>query len=385
VRIAELPLPTTCPGRGAGTPHVPPETLPARSAAGDSIPPDDIDKKRAPAAAGSLSSSHPVDAPPNQESDASSAGEIRPPAPPPRKNGLAFFAIVLALYGLLWTLAQVASPLLGLAWSEVFALLLPAFVAAAGSNLYPTRALLLSRRPGASAVALALFIGAAGFLAAGAIMELTSIALPARWLQLFDVSKLFERPPLERAALSVAAATVAPFCEEVAFRGWLLTALRTRCRTGPAIALSAILFAVMHLDPVRFSALVALGVLYAWMTWRSGSVWPAILAHATNNVLGIALTTSDAGTSLGAPRPLTAQFVGSVVLTLALSGGVLSLLAMAYRRVTPAPPPIGDALVRRDPAEESTAFHFARVPAGQLAAIGAAGFSLAALLLTHRR
>ena len=322
---------------------------------------------------------------PLPDSDVSSAGEIRPPAPPappppPRKNGLAFFAIVLALYGVLGTLAQVASPLLGLAWSEVFALLLPAFVAAAGSNLNPTRALLLSRKPSARTVALALLIGAAGFLAAGAIMELTSIALPARWLQIFDISKLFERPPLERAALSVAAATVAPFCEEVAFRGWLLTALRTRCRTGAAIVLSASLFAVMHLDPVRFSALVALGVLYAWMTWRSGSVWPAVLAHATNNGLGIALASSDAA-DLGATRPPTAQLVGAAIFTLALAGGVLSLLAMAYRRAAPAPPPVGDALVRRDPTEESTAFHFGRVPAGQLAAIGAAGFSLAALLL----
>ncbi|OFX24486.1 MAG: hypothetical protein A2V77_06340 [Anaeromyxobacter sp. RBG_16_69_14] len=327
---------------------------------------------------------------PLTDSDASPAGEMRPPTPPApptptRKNGLAFFAIVLALYGLLGTLTQMASPLLGLAWSEVFALLLPAFVAAAGSNLNPVRALLLTRRPSVSALALALLIGVAGFFAAGAIMELTSIALPAHWLRVFDVSKFFERPPLERAALSVAAATVAPFCEEVAFRGWLLTALRTRCRTGPAIALSAVLFAAMHLDPVRFSALVALGVLYAWMTWRSGSVWPAILAHATNNVLGVALTTSDAGTNLDATRPLTAQLVGVALLTLALAGCVLSLLAMAYRRVAPAPPPIGDALVRRDPAEESTAFRFGRVPAGQLAAIGAAGFSLAVLLLTHRR
>ncbi len=327
-----------------------------------------------------------MEAPPT-DSEAPSAGESRqpgPPAPPPlpRKNGLAFFAIVLVLYALLGTLAQVASPFLGLAWSEGFALLLPAFVAAAGSNLCPTRALLLSRNPGASAVALAPLMGAAGFLAAGAIMQLTSILLPARWLEIFDISKLFERPPLERAALLLAAATVAPFCEEVAFRGWLLTALRTRYSIGPALVLSGVLFAAMHLDPVRFSALVALGVLYAWMAWRSGSVWPAILAHATNNGLGIALATTDAAeTSLRASRPLTAQTAGAAVFTLALAGGVLYLLAIAYRRAAPAPPPVGDALLRRDPADESTAFHLGRVPRGQLAAVGAGAASLGALLL----
>jgi len=321
-----------------------------------------------------------VDAPPT-DFHTPPAGEFGPPPgpAPPRKNGLAFFAVVLGLYGMFGTAAQAASPLLGLVWSQAFALLLPAFVAAAGSNLNPARALLLARRPALSAMALAPLIGAAAFLGAGALMQLTSILLPASWLEIFDISRLFERPPLERAALSVAAATMAPFCEEVAFRGWLLTALRTRHSTSAAVILSGLLFAVMHLDPVRFSALVALGVLYAWLTWRAGSVWPAVIAHATNNGLGLALaSTGDAVTSLQT-LPRSRELVLGALLTLAIASAVLASLAVAYRRATPAPPPVEEALMRGDAADPSTAFHFRRLPSGQLAAMAAALLSLVAL------
>ena len=314
--------------------------------------------------------------------DATPTDEGRAPTPPPappRKSGLGFFAVLLSLYGVLGTAAQAASPVLGLAWSQAFALLLPAVVAASGSNLRPARALQLARRPAVPALALAPVLGAAAFVVAGATMQLTSLVLPARWLEIFDVAKLFERPPLERAALSLAAATLAPFCEEVAFRGWVLTALRTRYSATSAIALSGLLFAIMHLDPVRFSALVLLGAFFAWLTWRAGSIWPAVLAHATNNGLGLALASAGAAaTSLqGLPRNRDAA-VGALV-TLAVGGALLGLLAGAYRRATPAPPPIEDALARADASDPSTAFRFARLPAGALAAITAGVLSLGGL------
>jgi len=325
--------------------------------------------------------------------DASSGGAIRPelePAPPTvRKSGLAFFSIVLAVYALLGTLAQAASPLLGLTWSEAFGLLLPAVLAAAGSNLKVGPALRLTRRPRAGWLALAIAIGVAGSFTAGALMSLTSLLLPARWMELFDVSKLFEgRPPLERAALGLVAATLAPLCEEVAFRGWLLTALRTRHGTRVALATSAILFALMHLDPVRFAALVVLGLLYGWLAWRAGSVWPAVVAHAANNGLGLLL--AESGVARGASslaRASPREVVASAVVLLATSGPLLALALALYRIATPAPPPVEDALVRRDPAQPATAFRPERIPPRYLAAVlaGVATLvTLGALAVTRR-
>jgi len=43
-------------------------------------------------------------------------------------------------------------------------------------------------------------------------------------------------------------------------------------------------------------------------------------------------------------------------------------LAPAYRRATPPPPSVDEALVRRNPNDPSLRFRLRRVPSGQLAA-----------------
>src|SRR5512137_701985 len=92
-----------------------------------------------------------------------------PPAPV-RKSALGFFAATLVLHALPGAALQSLQPGLGLAWSEVFAFLLPAAAAAAGGNLKAGRFLLLSRRPTAAQMALGLACGATGFVAATGLM-----------------------------------------------------------------------------------------------------------------------------------------------------------------------------------------------------------------------
>ena len=57
-----------------------------------------------------------------------------PGQPPPAKGVLGFFLAVLALNLLLGSSAQRLSRVLGLAWTEVFTLLLPAAAAAANRS-----------------------------------------------------------------------------------------------------------------------------------------------------------------------------------------------------------------------------------------------------------
>lgn len=105
------------------------------------------------------------------------------------------------------------------------------------------------------------------------------------------------RVPLEFGADQGAAAAVgagilivglAPFAEEVFFRGLLFGSLRTRLRFWPAALVSAALFAALHFDPLLIVPLAALGVVAAWLYERSGSIWPPVFLHAINN--GIAFT-----------------------------------------------------------------------------------------------
>jgi uncharacterized protein len=293
-----------------------------------------------------------------------------PPPRPARKSALGFFAATLLLYALPGAGAQSLRPALGLAWSEVFAFLLPAAAAAAGSNLRPGPFLLLSRRPTGAQVALGLACGAAGFPAATGLMALTASLLPASWVEAFDITHLFRGPPGARMAIAAAAAVLAPLCEEAAFRGYVQSALLTRFGPAAAIASSALLFAAMHLDPVRFPAVLALGLLFGWLAWRAGSLWPAVAAHAANNGIAAALAlggVAEAGAERPDPRAALAM--------LAVGALVLAPAALAYRSATPKPPPPAEAMALRDPSDPSVRFRFRRVPQPYLAAV-ALGFAL---------
>jgi membrane protease YdiL (CAAX protease family) len=278
-------------------------------------------------------------------------------------GALAFFAILLAL-ALPDMAAQVSSRALGLAWSELCTMLLPALVAAAGSNLRTARYLGLDR-PRPLPVLLGALLGVAGFFAANGVMALWVSALPRRFLEWFpDVGRIFEGPALTRTVVGVVAVLLAPFCEEAAFRGYLQRTLLRALRPAAAIALGALLFAARHLDPVRFPALVLLGALFGWMAWRSGSLWPAIAGHAANNALATALAIGTPGDDASPPAPTPWEALVPLLLGLA----ALAALVLWFRWLTPAPPPPEAAVARRDPDDPSTRFHLRRIPAGLLLA-----------------
>lgn len=284
------------------------------------------------------------------------ADDERPPAPPAagRKSALAFFAVLLGLFPFA-LLAQWASATLGLAATQLFAFLLPAVVATVGSNLQ-ARAYLRLRPPGALPVVLGSLGGGAAYLVAGVVMTATQRALPEEWVKLFDVARIFEGPPWERAALAVLAVGLAPVCEEIAFRGYLQSTLALGRRPAAAIALGAFLFALLHLDPVRFPALLVLGALFGWLTWRAGSVWPAVAAHAANNGIAMLLLLS------AGPADAASPSAGALAALLAAGLATLGVVALAYRAVTPRPPPAADAVALRDPSSPSIRWHPSRVP-----------------------
>lgn len=92
--------------------------------------------------------------------------------------------------------------------------------------------------------------------------------------------------PLTTYATLLVAVFVAPFCEEVFFRGFVLPGLRHRMSAALAIILSALLFAIAHADPGSFAVLLVIGLLLGFVRWRTGSVWPGILLHMLNNGIG---------------------------------------------------------------------------------------------------
>ncbi|MCF0166107.1 MAG: CPBP family intramembrane metalloprotease [Bacteroidales bacterium] len=79
-------------------------------------------------------------------------------------------------------------------------------------------------------------------------------------------------------------AVCAPLLEELFCRGFMLRGLIGRGYSPRAAILwSALIFAVMHLNPWQAIPAFCLGVFFGWLYWRTGCLWLTIFLHAVNN------------------------------------------------------------------------------------------------------
>lgn len=108
------------------------------------------------------------------------------------------------------------------------------------------------------------------------------------------------------ALLLVFAVLLAPACEELLFRRVLFGRLWAAGRPWLGLALSSIVFALMHELPgltgndwpatlLLWTCYAAMGAVFAWIYWRTGTLWAAILAHAVNNLLACTLLLAGIG------------------------------------------------------------------------------------------
>ena len=78
---------------------------------------------------------------------------------------------------------------------------------------------------------------------------------------------------------------VAPFCEEILFRGFLFRGFRSRWAWWPAALLSALLFAVVHASPYRLLDTLAGGLILAGIYEGRKSLLASMAAHSTLNTI----------------------------------------------------------------------------------------------------
>ena len=78
----------------------------------------------------------------------------------------------------------------------------------------------------------------------------------------------------------------APLVEEIVFRGAILRSLlRWTKQPWMAIAISAIFFAVAHLNPAQLPHAFLVGLLLGWMYYRTDSIVPCVVYHWVNNTV----------------------------------------------------------------------------------------------------
>ena len=122
------------------------------------------------------------------------------------------------------------------------------------------------------------------------VMAALGAIIPSAWIQ----EQMPELPNFVEQEFSTIMATpwgylviglLAPFSEELVMRGAILRELlkSEKLTTWTAIAISALMFALIHMNPAQMPHAFLIGLLLGWMYYRTGSVLPGIAYHWANN------------------------------------------------------------------------------------------------------
>ncbi|MHB1843554.1 MAG: CPBP family intramembrane glutamic endopeptidase [Deltaproteobacteria bacterium] len=265
-----------------------------------------------------------------------------PPSPVPgpgdqRLPGFAFFALVALLYVALGSVAQLWNLPFGLWWSQLFLFFLPTALLLRTAGFRPLRFLRLSRPPPEGSAWLVGAAAIATFVSASSLMAVCEIAAPQWLVERFDLSRVLDQVhgPLQ-IVLFASVVVGAPLAEETVFRGYLLPVFERRMGLGRAILAQALLFSLVHLDPIGFLPRLLLGAVFGWLVALTGSLWPGVFAHALNNGVSTYLYFKYGAGPEGEAAPANPW----QALALSVTAGLVTagLLAWLRRRHRPLPP-----------------------------------------------
>jgi membrane protease YdiL (CAAX protease family) len=79
---------------------------------------------------------------------------------------------------------------------------------------------------------------------------------------------------------------LAPLSEELVFRGAILREL-LKWKENPwiGIIISAMLFSLVHMNPVQMPHAFLVGILLGWLYYRTDSIIPGVIWHWVNNTI----------------------------------------------------------------------------------------------------
>ena len=82
----------------------------------------------------------------------------------------------------------------------------------------------------------------------------------------------------------ISIAIMAPLVEELLFRGAIQGyMLRKGMKPLNAILIASAIFGIVHMNPIQVPFAFAIGLIFGWLYYRTGSVVPGIVGHFINN------------------------------------------------------------------------------------------------------
>jgi sodium transport system permease protein len=146
----------------------------------------------------------------------------------------------------------------------------------------------LSLKPVKPAVWIAiLFAAPAGYITALGVFKVVNVFIPApqQLLERFSEDLIPKGMPSWELVLYMA--VLPAICEELAFRGILLSGLRRKLRPAALIVGVGLIFGLFHVTLYRIAPTAALGMVLTAIALMTGSVFPGMLLHAANNAIGV--------------------------------------------------------------------------------------------------
>lgn len=125
-----------------------------------------------------------------------------------------------------------------------------------------------------------------------------------------------------------------PVLEELVFRKGVFGSLMEHgVSPERSIFISALLFGVVHANPVQILGGFLFGIVLGWLYWRSGTIWLPCAAHVFNNLFSVVMAkTTGMETTF-------VSLLGGLLPTLFLTAVALVLAWWIYRRLVHYLPP----------------------------------------------
>jgi membrane protease YdiL (CAAX protease family) len=129
--------------------------------------------------------------------------------------------------------------------------------------------------------------------------------------------------PVEFIVVVIVICVTPAICEEILFRGFVLTNLRKVAKAPAAIFLTSFLFALYHFQPFNIIPLTILGAFLGFVVFFSNSIYLGMICHFTNNFLASFYLYKYGKQDFDTPHLTDSEAVNSVIL------GVISLFLFA--------------------------------------------------------
>jgi len=226
----------------------------------------------------------------------------KPRLPNPGDSGLMYSLAAILFVFAGGRLARLGLPAdLYIILSEILLIALPPFLMARAKNFHIASTFRL-KKPRAVEVLLTVLLGPLVIIAGACAGMIALIIIRNTFGSISldtGITTVMEKGVLWSLFLI---AVVPAVCEEILFRGLIQRGLE-KMGAGWSIALSGLLFGLFHFDFQRFAAQTLIGVVAAYVVYRTGSIFNGMILHFMNNGLLTLLSLNMPGVPNPNPMP----------------------------------------------------------------------------------